>query len=68
MPVTIHLEQLKNKDFHLSGELPIADLQLDLGGTHDLIRSAENLHYDLDASWADESILIQGCRDSRAGC
>ena len=60
MPVTIHLEQLKNKDLHLSGELPAAELQLDLGGTHDLIRSAENLHYELDASWADESILIQG--------
>ena len=60
MPVIIHLEQLKSEDLHLSGELPAEDLQLDLGGTHDLIRSAKNLHYELDASWADDSILIHG--------
>ena len=60
MPVTIHLEQLKNEGLHLAGELPAEDLQLDLGGTHDLIRSAENLHYELDASQADDSILIHG--------
>ncbi len=60
MPVTIHLEKLKNEDLHLVGELPAEDLQLDLGGTHDLIRSAKDLHYELDVSRADNSILIQG--------
>jgi uncharacterized metal-binding protein YceD (DUF177 family) len=60
MPVMIHLEKLKDGDLHLSGEMPAEDLKLDLGGTHDLIRSAKDLHYELDASWADGSILVQG--------
>ncbi len=60
MPVTIHLEKLKDEDLHLTGELPADDLQLDLGGPHDLIRSAGNLQYELNASRADDSILIQG--------
>ena len=60
MPVTIHLDKLKDEDLHLVGELPAEDLQLDLGGTHDLIRSAANLQYELNASRADDSILVQG--------
>ena len=45
MPIKIHLDQLKNQDVHLSGELPAAELDLAVGGPNDLIRSAEALHF-----------------------
>ena len=60
MPIKIHLDQLKNQDVHLSGELPTAELDLAVGGPNDLIRSAEALHFQLDASRTDDSVFVHG--------
>jgi uncharacterized metal-binding protein YceD (DUF177 family) len=60
MPITINLDKLNKEDLLLSGDLLTDELQLDLGGKHDLIRSAGNLNYEINASKADDSILIQG--------
>ena len=60
MPIKIHLDQLKNQDVHLSGELPAAELDLAVGGPNDLIRSAKALHFQLDASRTDDSVFVHG--------
>ena len=60
MPIKIHLDQLKNQDVQLSGELPATELDLAVGGADDLIRSAEALHFQLDASRTDDSVFVHG--------
>ena len=60
MPITINLDKLNKEDLRLCGDLLADELQLDLGGKHDLIRSAGNLGYEINASKADDSILING--------
>ena len=45
MAIKVHLEQLKQQDLHLSGELPEPVLDLQLGGKDALVLSAEPLQY-----------------------
>ena len=68
MPVKINLEKLNTEDLSLCGELSADELQLDLGGTHDLIRSAGNLEYEINASKADDSIIIHGKLNIEFSC
>ena len=68
MPVKINLEKLNTEDLSLCGELSADELQLDLGGTHDLIRSAGNLEYEINASKADDSIIIHGRLNIEFSC
>ena len=60
MPITLNLDKLNEEDLLLSGDLPTDELQLDIGGKHDLIRSAGKLNYEINASKSDDSILVQG--------
>jgi uncharacterized protein len=56
--LTVNLRHLENRELQLRGELPLADLDLDL---HDeLIRAVQPLHYDLELELLDDSLLVQG--------
>ena len=58
MPLIINLRHLENRNLVLRGELPLAELELDL---HDeLIRATQPLLYDLEIEMLDDSLLVQG--------
>jgi len=60
MAINIHLEQLEEQDLHLSGELPADVLNLRLDSEEDLIHSADTLKYQLQATHADDNLIVQG--------
>ena len=60
MPIQIHIDQLKEQDVHLDGEIAAEGLGLNLGAKHDLVRSAETLLYQLDALRTDDTVLVHG--------
>ena len=58
MPLTFNIHHLEAKDLHLEGELPSAELELEL---HDeLIHPAEMLAYDLSVERIEGAALVQG--------
>jgi len=58
MPLTFNIRHLDKKDLHLEGELPTAELELDL---HDeMIRPAKDLSYDLEVQRLEGGALVQG--------
>src|SRR5437868_5863658 len=59
MPLTFNLRHLdKKEDLHLEGELPTAELELDL---HDeVIHLADVLDYDLQVERLEGAALVQG--------
>ena len=58
MPLTINVRHLEDKDIHLQGQLPVAELDLDK--TDDLVHPHEPLEYDLTAHLAGENVLVSG--------
>jgi uncharacterized metal-binding protein YceD (DUF177 family) len=58
MPLTVNLRHLENRNLQLCGELPLAELALDL--RDDLIRATQPLHYDLEIELLDDALLVQG--------
>jgi uncharacterized protein len=58
MPLTVNLRDLENRNLVLRGELPLAELALDL--RDDLIRATQPLHYDLEIELLDDALLVQG--------
>ena len=58
MPLTVNLRHLENRNLVLCGELPLAQLALDL--RDELIRASQPLHYDLEIELLDDSLLVQG--------
>jgi uncharacterized protein len=58
MPLTVNLRHLENRNLELHGELPLAELELDL--RDEMIRVAQPLHYDLEIELLDDSLLVQG--------
>ena len=60
MPIQIHIDQLKEQDVHLDGEIAAEGLGLNLGAKHDLVRSAETLLYQLDALRTDDTVFVHG--------
>ena len=58
MPLIIHLRHLDNENGELSGELPVAELDL---ATHDeMMTVTQPLEYDLEIEMLDDSLLVQG--------
>src|ERR1043166_880842 len=58
MPLTFNIRHAETKDLHLEGELPSADLELDL---HDeMIRPAEMLEYNLTVERLEGAALVRG--------
>ena len=60
MSIKVHLDQLKEQDLHLEGEIAAEQLEMDLGGHHDLVRSAETLQYHLTATRSDDTVFVHG--------
>ncbi len=58
MSLSVNLRHLENRDLVLCGELPLAELALDL--RDDMIRATQPLHYDLEIEMLDDSLLVQG--------
>jgi uncharacterized metal-binding protein YceD (DUF177 family) len=58
MRPAVNMRHLEAHAIQLKGELPPADLDLDL--RDDVIRAEEPLHYELEIEKLDDAILIQG--------
>jgi uncharacterized protein len=58
MPVVVNLRHLEDHTLKLEGELPVAELELDL--RDDLIRAEKPLFYDLEAQRMGDELLVQG--------
>ena len=58
MPLTFNLRDLEDKDLHLQGKLPVADLELE--GLDELVHVREPLRYDLQVHQLDQAVLVQG--------
>ena len=58
MPLLINLRHLEQKDLALKGELPVAELDIDL---HDeMVQLTRPLAYQLEAQQMDEALLVRG--------
>jgi uncharacterized protein len=58
MPLTFNIRHLEKKDLHLEGELPTAELELDL---HDeMVRPGPAVSYDLEVQRLEGGALVQG--------
>jgi uncharacterized protein len=58
MPLIVNLRHLENRNLALRGDLPLAELALDL--RDDMIRATKPLHYDLEVEMLDDALLVQG--------
>lgn len=58
MPLTFNLRHLEEKELHLRGELPVAELEL--ADVDELIHVQQPLRYDLHIQALDQSVLVQG--------
>ena len=58
MPLIVNLRQLAEHSARLKGELPVAELDLDL--RDDLIRAEKPLRYELEVQRLDNELLVQG--------
>src|SRR5262245_642829 len=58
MSLTFNIRHLENKDLHLEGDLPTAELELDL--QDEMIRPAATLQYDFDVQKIEGSALVRG--------
>jgi uncharacterized protein len=66
MPLIINLRHLENRDMEISGELPLAELELD--ARDEMVRATQPLHYDLEIELLDGSLLVQGCLQITLDC
>jgi uncharacterized protein len=58
MPLQINLRHLERQDLDLSGEVPAAELELEL---HDeMMQAVEPLRHDLVVQQLDDSLLVRG--------
>jgi uncharacterized metal-binding protein YceD (DUF177 family) len=58
MPIRVNLRHLEEHELQLDGELPVAELELDL--KDDMCRTDKPLHYDLEVQEMEKELLIQG--------
>ena len=54
----VNLRHLEELGLHLKGELPVAELDLDI--KYDLIRIEKSLHYDLAVELLNDAVLVTG--------
>jgi uncharacterized metal-binding protein YceD (DUF177 family) len=67
MAININLEQLEQEDMQFDGKLPAAELDLQLGGDI-LVHSADTLNYQLDATYAGDTLLVRGSLNIDFAC
>ena len=58
MPLLLNLRQLQTETLELSGELPVAEL--DLGGDDRVVHLIHPLAYDLTATNLEDAVLVRG--------
>jgi uncharacterized protein len=58
MPLLFNLRHLEDKNLRLTGELPVADL--DVEGLDELVHVPKPLYYDLEVQKLDNAVLVQG--------
>jgi uncharacterized protein len=66
MPLRVNIRHLEEKDAHLRGELPVAEL--DLQNTDELIHPCRPLAYDLVVQRVGAAILARGRIELRLDC
>jgi len=58
MPLIVNLRHLREKDVVLRGELPVAELDLEM---HDeMIRATQPLRHELEVQLLEDSLLVRG--------
>jgi uncharacterized protein len=58
MPLTVNLRHLETRNVILRGELPLAELDLDV--RDELIHVTKPVEYDIEIEKVDEGLLVQG--------
>jgi uncharacterized protein len=58
MPLTINLRHLENRNLELQGELPLAELDLDV--RDEMIHVTQPVEYDIEVEKLDDALLVQG--------
>ena len=58
MPLTVNLRHLENRNVALRGELPLAELDLDV--RDEMIRVTSPVGYDIEIEKLDDALLVQG--------
>jgi len=58
MPLRVNLRHLEEHELRLDGELPVAELELDL--QDDMCRAEQPLQYDLEVQEMEKELLVQG--------
>jgi uncharacterized protein len=58
MSLTVNLRHLENRSLVLRGELPLAELDLDV--RDEMIRITQPLEYNIEIEKLDEALLVQG--------
>ena len=66
MPLQVNIRHLEDKDVHLEGQLPAAELDLD--NTDELVHLRQPVRYDLTAQSMDDAILVQGRIEAILDC
>lgn len=66
MPLVVNLRHLENRNAILTGEMPVAELDLAL--RDEMIRISQPLRYDLEVEMLDDSLLVQGSLELRLEC
>jgi uncharacterized metal-binding protein YceD (DUF177 family) len=66
MPLTVNLRHLENDNLAMSGELPVAELDLD--ARDEMVRATQPLQYDLEIDVLDDSLLVQGSLQVTLDC
>ena len=58
MPLTVNLRHLENRNLELCGDLPLAELDLDV--RDELIHVTTPVEYDIEIEKLDDALLVQG--------
>jgi uncharacterized metal-binding protein YceD (DUF177 family) len=58
MPLAVNLRHLTRDNICLQGELPVAELELDV--QDEMIQAKSPLHHDLEVQLLDKNLLVQG--------
>jgi uncharacterized protein len=66
MPIKVNLRHLEPHDFHLEGELPAEELELDI--RDELVTAPKPLKYDLEVQKLEDSLLVQGSLSLPLAC
>ena len=66
MALLVHLRQLANHEVILEGELPVAELDLDLND--EMLAVTKPVHFDLTAELLDDNLLVRGTLEAVLDC